>query len=324
MARLPLTLACGDYDRTHALADGSVVPEGVDLNYIPLEPPGEIFWRQLRHEEFDASELSLSAYVITLSRGDRRFVAIPVFPLRTFRHSFIWVTERSGIKVPQDLVGKRIGIPEYHMTALLFIRGMLEHDYGVRPEDIHWVRGRVERIDLTLPPTIRLDDLPTGQTFGQMLEDGELDGIAGTRPPRSIKPNVAVRLFPRPREVEIDYYRRTGVFPIMHVVAMRRELYEQHRWLAESLTKAFMEAKERAYHRMHEVSGLYSLPWLNLDMEDTREVFGDDPFTYGVDPNLPTLRAATEYSLEQGLSARKVEIEELFAPETLDVFVEAR
>ena len=324
-SRLRITLACGDYDRTHALADGSVMPEGAEINFIPLEP-GEIFWRQLRHEEFDVSELSLSAYLLGLARGENRFVAIPVFPLRLFRHSFIWVNTESAIKEPQDLAGKRIGIPEYHMTAMLFIRGMLKHDYGVSHEDVKWFRTRIERVELNLPPSMHLVDLGGERPLGRLLEQGELDAIAGTRPPRGVEGGGGHirRLFPDPRAVELDYFRRTGIFPIMHVVAMRRELYERNRWLAESLAKAFELAKQRAYERMRITSNVYSLPWLHLEMEELRQTFNGDPYAYGVESSRATLEAAALYSYEQGLGERQVAIEEMFAPETLDVFAEAQ
>jgi 4,5-dihydroxyphthalate decarboxylase len=323
MTKLPLNLACGGYDRTQALIDGTVEVEGVDLNYMRIEPPGEIFWRQVRHDEFDASELTLSAYTLGLSRGDDRFVAIPVFPLRVFRHSFIWVREGSGIETPQDLKGKRIAIPEYHMTANLYIRGMLQHDYGVMPEDIHWFRTRHERVTLDLPPSIRIEDIQEKGWDG-MLARGELDGTSGTRPPRGPggKAPTVRRLFPDVRQVEADYYRRTGIFPIMHVVAIRRDIYERNRWVAKALLDAFERSKEVAYQRLRDVSGIYSMPWLNLDREESQQVFGSDPFPYGLEPNLATLEAATQYSFEQGLSARKVSVEELFAHETIDVFVE--
>lgn len=321
MARLPLTLACGDYDRTHALVTGTVRPEGIDLNFVPLSP-AEIFWRMLRHAEFDASELSLSGYVMGLSRGDTRFIAIPVFPLRLFRHSYIWFNAGSGVEQPSDLAGKRIGIPEYHMTALLYIRGMLHHDHGVRAEDVRWVRGRTERVELRLPPSVELTDLQPGQSMDDLLERGELDAVAGTRAPRAFHRGGSRirRLFEDPRATEIEYFRRTGIFPIMHVVVLRREIYEEHRWVAASLAKAFQDAKDEAYRRIEETSSIYSLPFLQFDLEESRRVFNGDPFLYGVERNRPTLEAAVQYSQEQYLSDRPVSVEELFAPETVDAF----
>ncbi|MBM2809849.1 MAG: 4,5-dihydroxyphthalate decarboxylase [Chloroflexi bacterium] len=317
--KLSLTLACGDYDRTHALLDRSIEPEGIDLNYLPINPPGEIFWRMLRHAEFDASELSLSAYILGIARGDTRFVGIPVFPLRIFRHSFIWVNPDAGIQEPGDLKGKRFAIPEYHMTAMLFIRGMLQDDFGVRARDVTWFRNRVERVSIDLPPEIRVEDIGPNRKLNDMIERGEIDAVGGTRPPTGLSDALKMqRLFLNPREEEIAFYRRTHIFPIMHIVAIRREIYERHPWVAESLAKAFRDAKERAYERMKEVSGLVSLPWLDQDIEDERRVFGGDPYPYGVEPNRPTLEAATRYSYEQGLSKRIVPIEELFAAESLD------
>ncbi|MBI4494460.1 MAG: ABC transporter substrate-binding protein [Chloroflexi bacterium] len=323
MGKLAITLACGDYDRTHALADGSVEPEGVDLNYLPVSPPGEIFWRMLRHEEFDASELSLSNYTMGLARGDTRFVALPVFPYRTFRHSSIWINTEAGIREPRDLIGKRVGCPEYAMTALLFIRGLLQHEYDVPPEAMRWFRARTERVELNLPPGVHIQDLDGGQSLDSRLERGELDAAtSASMLPGFLKGSPRIqRLFPNAREVEAEYYRRTRIFPIMHIVAIRRAVYERNRWLARSLAKAFQAAKERADEsaRRH-ISGTCSLPWAALEYEHSQQVFGGDPYPYGVEPNLPTLEAATLYSYEQGLSPRRVAVEELFVPEAVDVF----
>ena len=323
MAKLPLSLACGGYDKTLALVDGRVDVEGVDLNYLQIEPPGEIFWRQVRHTEFDASELTMSAYLVGLSRGDDRFVGIPVFPLRLFRHAYIYVRRDAGITEPADLKGKPIVIPEYHMTANLYIRGMLQHDYGVLPEDIRWYRTRVERIELNLSPKVQIEDIQD-QDWDAMLARGEIVGTMGTRAPKASRGSdpLVRRLFPDVRQVEIDYFRRTGIFPIMHVIALKREIYERNRWVAKALLDAFEQSKALAYQRMRDVSGIYSLPWLSVEQEEAQNVFGGDPFPYGVAPNLATLEAATQYSYEQGLSARKVTVEEMFAPETIDVFVE--
>jgi 4,5-dihydroxyphthalate decarboxylase len=320
MAKLSLTLACNPYDRVQPLIAGSVQPDGVALNFISSLSPGEIFWRMLRHEEFDVSELSLSAYILGLARGDTRFVAIPVFLLRLFRHSYIWVREDAGIERPEDLKGKRVLVPEYHMTALLYIRGALKHDYGVLPEDLHWVRTRVERVDISVPPGVVVEDMDPETTVEDLMASGTIDATAGTRPPRG--PAPMRRLFPNFREVEADYYRRTHIFPIMHVLAIRRPVYEANPWLALNLMQAFEQAKAQAYERLHEVSGIYALPWLNSELQETRAVFGEDAFPYGVEPNRASLDAATLFSHEQGLSERRLSIDELFAPETVDVFVE--
>jgi 4,5-dihydroxyphthalate decarboxylase len=320
MAKLQLNLACGIYDRTSALAEGAIQPDGIELNFISLGPY-EVIWRMLRHEEFDASEFSLSNYLILLARGDRRFIGIPVFPYRAFRHSMIWVNSRSEIHEPKDLVGKRIGIPEYSVTALLFLRGMLEHDFGVKPEDVTWFRSNVERINLSLPEKIRLVDIEPGNTLDSMLEEGRLDAVATFHPPRaSLGPSTYIhRLFDNVREVEIDYFRRTGIFPIMHVIVIRRELYERNRWLVQSLVKAFQAAKNKCYERTRKLSALYSLtPWLRLEIEAAQRLFGEDMYPYGVTENRQTLRTAAQYLYEQGLSVKEVVVEEMFAAESLD------
>jgi len=214
MAQRPLTLAMRDYDHTRALADGRVPIPGVDLKSVHITPPSQIFLRMLRNEEFDASEMSLSNFMIALGTGDRRFVALPVFPSRVFRHSYIWVNANAGIVKPADLKGKRVGIADYSMTALLFVRGLLQHEYGVAPEDIHWFRRRSEHVAIQIPPGIRIDDLGKDQTLDDWLESGKLDAVAVTSPPRAFLQGSPLvrRLFSDCRAVEAEYYRRTKFF----------------------------------------------------------------------------------------------------------------
>ncbi|HLG71470.1 MAG TPA: ABC transporter substrate-binding protein [Chloroflexota bacterium] len=315
MAKLELTFACGDYDRMQALLDGSVQTEGVELHGQVIAPPNEMFGRMLLHEEFDASELSLSNYLMGLSQGDDRFVAIPVFPSRQFRHSYIWINTQARIREPKDLIGRRVGIPDYSMTALLYIRGLLQHEYGVRPRDVTWVRGRPEKAKLKLPEGIRVEDAPAGETLDSLLTSGRIDAIASASVPACFAqgaPNVA-RLIPNAREVEAEYFRRTGIFPIMHTVVIRRCVHEANPWLAGSLFAALEASKRAAYDRIHRAHGLYSLPWLEEDLEEVSDLFGGDPYPYGVEPNRRTLEAAVSYSHEQGLSDRLLSLDELFA-----------
>jgi 4,5-dihydroxyphthalate decarboxylase len=320
MANRSITIGCRDYDHTRALADGSVKVDGADLKFINLSPPSQIFLRMLHDEAYDASEMSLSNYMIALGKGDRRFVAIPVFPSRVFRHSYIWVNTEVGIARPEDLRGKKIGIADYSMTALLFVRGLLHHQYGVAPEDIHWFRRRSEHLSIEIPPGIRIDNIARDQTLDDLLETGELDAVAVTSPPRAfLKGSPMVRrLFPDSRAVETEYYRQTGIFPIMHLVVVQRALYEQDPSIAVRLAQGFQTAKEMAFEAYEE--GLSSLPWLNLDLEYARQILGEDVYPYGVKNNLPTLEAAALYSQEQGLTTRRFAVSELFAPETLDLF----
>ena len=322
MPELSITLACRDYDHTRALDDGTVSVDGVQLHTVHVSPPSQIFLRMLHGEEFDASEMSLSNYMIALGRGDHRFAAIPVFPSRVFRHSYIWVNANSGIQQPQDLKGKRVGIADYSMTALLFVRGMLQHQYGVAPEEILWVRSRSEHVSIETPPGIRIQNIGNDQTLDELFEAGKLDAVAVTSPPRGFRRRLPFihRLFENSRDVEAEYYRRTKIFPIMHVVVIRRAVYERHPWLAAGLTLAFQKAKEHAFERVSEA--VYPLPWLNLDCEYAQGIMGRDIYAYGVKRNLATLEAATLYSHEQGLTRRRLEVNELFAPETLDLLNE--
>jgi 4,5-dihydroxyphthalate decarboxylase len=320
MANRTVTIGCRDYDHTRALADGRVKVEGVDIKFVNISPPSQIFLRMLHDEEFDASEMSLSNYMIALGKGDRRFMAIPVFPSRVFRHSYIWINTRSGIRQPADLKEKNVGIADYSMTALLFTRGFLQHQYGVLPQDIHWFRRRSEHVSIQIPPDIRIDSIGKDQTLDALLEDGKLDALAVTQPPRSFLSGspVVKRLFSDVRSVEAEYYRQTRIFPIMHMVVFRRAVYEQDPSLAVRLAQGFEAAKRLAFEGYEE--GLSSLPWANLDLEYAREVMGREVYPYGVRKNLPTLEAAALYSHEQGLTPNKFSVRELFAPETLELF----
>ena len=231
MSKLRLTLACWDYDRTRALADGRVRPEGIDLNFVPLDVE-ETFFRMLRYREFDVAEMSMSSYCVSLSREDPPFVAIPVFPSRFFRHSCIFVSARSGIREPKDLVGKRIGVPEYQMTAPVWIRGILSDEYGVKPTSVKYLTGgeeepgRDEKLKLNLPAEFDVTPIGPDQTLAQMLADGEIDALHTARTPSTFysRPDDVKRLFPDFVAAEKAYFRRTRIFPIMHVIAIRRSV----------------------------------------------------------------------------------------------------
>lgn len=327
MSRLPLTYAGLLYwDRTLALATGEVQPDGVDLTYLRFSDPGELFRRQCQNAEFAVSELSASTYAAMVSRGDNRFVAIPVFPSRHFRHAHVFVNRSAGISRPQDLRGRRVGILEYQMTAALWIRAFLQHDFGVYPSEISWLTGGLreptfqERMPLELPLDVSLERSPEGRTLEGMLEAGDIAGLVSAFPPKALgRPRSAVdRLFPDYRQVERDYYVRTGIFPIMHLVAIRRDVYEGHRWLARALYDAFEAAKVAGRERLHEITGLaISLPWLEAEIEETARLFDGDPFPHGVTANRGVLEALTCYAYEQGIAARRLDIRELFAAETL-------
>ncbi len=306
---MQLTLACGRYDRTQALIDGRVRPEGVDeLNFLPLKP-GETFWRQLNNMEFDASEMSLSSYTILRSEGDERFIAIPVFPSRVFRHSAVYLREDSPLEKPEDLKGKRVGVGDYQMTAAVWVRGFLQHEYGVRPEDISWVVGKPIRA-IKPPEGIRLEVLSGAKTLEAMLEQGEIDALVSVMLPRKLGNGVR-RLFRDFRQVEAGYYRRTRIFPIMHTLALKRTVYEKHPWLAVSLYKAFCKARDLARHWLYDTDALpVTLPWVIDELEKSRDVAWD----YSVEGSRPTLEALVAYLDEQRLTRRRMQVAELFAP----------
>ena len=328
MSKLRLTLACWDYDRTRALADGRVVPEGIDLNLLPMEVE-ETFFRMLRTREFDAAELSLSSYAVSLQRDDPAFVAIPVFPSRFFRHSCIFVSAKSGVREPKDLVGKRVGVPEYQMTAPVWIRGILSDEYGVDPSGVSYLTGgeeepgRDEKLKLDLPARFNVKPIGAGKTLSAMLAEGEIDALHTARAPSTFysRPDAVRRLFPDYVEVEKGYFRRTGIFPIMHVIALRRDVYEANRWIARSLLKAFLEAQRIAYANLRATSAMTAmLPWQVAAVEEARAEMGEDWWPYGFQGNRATLDTFLRYHHEQGLSKRRLQPEELFAPETFEAF----
>ncbi len=314
MAKLKLTLACGNYDRTRALIDGVIQPEGIDLNYIPLGP-GEIFWRMLNNEEFDASEMSLSTYSILRSQGDTRFTALPVFPSRVFRHGCIYVHSGADIHKPQDLRGKRFGVGDYQMTAAVWVRGLLQHEYQVTPEEVNWVVAAPVCAGIELPKRVRISHIDASQSLERKLESGEIDALASVVMPKALfaeKP-VVKRLFANYREVEADYYRRTRIFPIMHTFVIKTELFEREPWIALSLYKAFVQAKDLNFKRLYDTNALViSLPWVVDEVESTRRIFGPEIWDYSIEGSRPTLEAFVQYLEEQKLTRRRMKIEELF------------
>jgi 4,5-dihydroxyphthalate decarboxylase len=320
---LRVTLACGATDRTQPLIVGDVRPAGIDLTFLRMYPE-EVFWRMTRHAEFDAAEMSLSSYLLRRSRGDDAVLAIPVYTSREFRHSCIWVRADAGIESPEDLKGTRMGVPEYQMTAAVWIRGLLSDDYAVAPGDMRWFSGglyqpgREEKLPISVPG-VDITAIGADHTLSDMLLDGELDAIMGPRPPSGFPGPRVRRLFEDFKSVEQAYFRRTRVFPIMHTVVIRRELLEREPWVARSLYDAFCEAKARATAQLSEAVVLaVTLPWLIAEVESTQALMGDDYWPYGVERNRAALETLVRYSCEQGLAQRGVAIEELFAPSTLD------
>ena len=328
MSKLRLTLSCWGYDRMRALADGRVRPEGIDLNFLDL-PVEETFFRMLRNHEFDVAELSLSSYTVSLSRDPQPFIAIPIFPSRMFRHSCIFVSTKSAIRKPEDLAGKRIGTVEYQMTAPVWIRGILQDEYGVKVESREYftggmeTSGREEKLKLDLPPQFKVRPIGPGKTLSQMLADGEIDALESPRMPSTLHthPDKVKRLFENYVEVEREYYRKTKIFPIMHAIAIRRDVYEANRWIAMSLYKAFVESQRIAYEELYETAALRTmLPWMIAEIEEVRRDMGHDWWPYGFAPNRAALDTFLRYHHEQGLSKRRLQPEELFAPETMEAF----
>jgi 4,5-dihydroxyphthalate decarboxylase len=322
MPDLKLTLACWDYDRTRPLIDGRVKPEGIDLD-IEVLRPRQAFQRMLDKKEFDVSELSLASYAALKGRGQCPFVAVPVALSKIFRHSCMYVHAGAGITTPQDLKGKRVGTSQWSSTGLVFMRGMLQHDYGVYPQDMRWFMGGLNTfvepplIPLDLPKDIRLDFLSGAQTLEQMFAAGELDALLSLYIPKLFlegSPTIA-RLFPNYKDIEQDYYRRTRILPIMYTVVLREDVYRAHPWAARSIFRAFVEARDLAVGGLYDTDALrLALLWLIDHIEEARRVFGADFWAYGLAPNRPTFEAIGRYVHEQGLSPRVVSADDLFAP----------
>jgi ABC-type nitrate/sulfonate/bicarbonate transport system substrate-binding protein len=324
--RLRLTLACGDYDRTRALEDGSVRPDGIELTYLRL-PVEETFFRMMRHQEFEVAEMSLSSYVVSLQTQPSPFVALPVFTSRMFRHGAVFCNAEAGISAPEDLRGKRIGTPEYQLTAGVWVRGILADRHDVPVGSVTYYTGgqetpgRVEKAALHLPADIEVVRIPADRTLSTMLADGEVDALCTPRIPGPFvagDPRVR-RLFTDVVAAEKEYYAATGIFPIMHVVVVRRDVYERYPWVAQSLCKAFGLAKRAAQENLYDTSALrFMVPWLNQHLEEARELLGEDYWSYGLGANQQTLATFLRYHHEQGLSARLMSPEELFAPESTE------
>ena len=328
MSKLRLSFGCWNYDRTRALLEGRIQPDGIDLNYLNM-PVEETFFRMLRHQEFDVAEMSLSSYSVSLFKPGQPFIAIPVFPSRFFRHSCIYVNANAGIREPKDLIGRKIGNPEYQMTAPVWIRGILQDECGVPVDTQTYYQGgeeepnRPEKLKLELPPNIKVQPIGEKDTLAAMLRDGGIDAFYTARMPSTYHTGggKVKRLFENYMEVEQAYYRKTRIFPIMHTIAIRRSVYEANPWIAMSLYKAFVQSQRETYEDLYVTAALKTmLPWLTKHVEDARALMGDDFWPYGFAPNRETLATFLRYHHEQGLSKRLLTPEELFAPETLESF----
>ncbi len=311
---IALSLAIAPYDHARGLE-----AQGIDLTVLEL-PIEEIFYRFTRFREFDVAEMSFAKTLALASQPGSDIVPLPVFPSRVFRHSAIYVGHTGAIKEPKDLEGRKVGIPEWAQTAGIYVRGLLQHEYGVDLAKIEWFQagvhqpGRIEKVKLNLPPGVRVAPVPQ-KSLAQMLASGELDAVISARDPGGS------RLFESYQEVEAEYFGRTHIFPIMHVVVLRRAVYERDRWIAMNLYKAFEAAKRASEARIVEI-GLSHLPmpWLAEHARRWRALAGEDFWPYGIEANRPTLEAFAQYAFEQGVTARKLALEEIFAPETRESF----
>ncbi len=323
MAKLQLSFACGLYDRMQPIYTGEVSPDGIDLNFIAIDQPRPIFDRMSGGEEFDVAEYSSSEFVQRFANKQCPFVALPVFPSRAFRHGFLAVHRKAGVKTPKDLEGKRVGIPLLTMSAVIYINGLLQHEYGVNLRKIYWVQGAMNTGGAHGSPTVLplLDPIPveqnrSGKSLSDLIEEHAVDATWGTSLPESIRGNPGItRLFPNYVELEKEYYRRTKIYPIMHLVAIRKQIYEKYPFVATSLYHAFCKAKEIALQKMFNLRALrYMTPWLMRDIDEIYEQFNGDPWPYGLEPNRPTLEAFVTYLKDQALIAEPVPVDDLFVP----------
>jgi 4,5-dihydroxyphthalate decarboxylase len=325
MARLQLSVAIGDYDRMRPLVDGTVGIDAVDPQYMLLEPE-EIFFRAFRHSDFDICELSLSSYSVKTADGTSAYIAVPVFPSRAFRHTSIYV-RIDRIREPADLKGKRIGVPEYQLTANVWARMVLEEDFGVRPSDVTWVRGgyehagRVEKVNLNLPPDVQLETADPGKTISSLLASGDIDAVIGPRAPSCFDrghPQVGY-LFSDPQRAAVEWFGRTRIFPIMHTLGIRKTLAEKHRWLPAAVMKAFEESKAVAMAKLGDTSATkVTLPFVEEQLRAARKLMGDDFWPYGLEPNRQVLERFLHRHHAEGLSSKLLRPEELFHPASLE------
>ena len=322
MADLALTMACGPYDRMEALRYGQVRPEGIELRYLAIQHPAEIFGRMLENREFDIAEMGCARYLSARGQSDFPFIALPVFPSKLFRHGFIFINTEAGIEGPKDIEGKKVGVPVYSQSAAVWIRGILQSEYGVALDSIQWYEGH-----MNIPSArhasgdrpqkeLSLRTINQGKTLSGMLESGELDAVLGAQAPACFgKSRHVRRLFPNYREVEREYFRKTGIFPIMHTVVMKEEVYQGNPWVAKSMYDALEESKSCCLSQMKFSGAMrYTLPWLYDDLEEMQQVFGDDPWSYGVEANRQTLETLQQYLIDQGLAKEARPLDDLFTP----------
>jgi 4,5-dihydroxyphthalate decarboxylase len=323
MAKLALSFACALYDRMQPLYTAEVQPDGIDLNFIAIDEPRPIFDRMSGGQEFDVAEYSSSEFIQRFANRQCPFVAIPVFPSRAFRHGFIAIHRQAGITTPKDLEGKRVGVPLYTMTAAIFIRGLLQHEYGVDWSKIQWVQGAMNAPTAHGRPTVLpllkpvpIEENRSGKSMSDLLEARLVDATLGTSLPDAIRRNPDIRrLFPDYERLEKEYYKRTRIFPIMHLVAIRKDVYERYPFVATSLYDAMCKAKKIALDKMFNLRALrYMTPWLMRDIDEIHEVFDGDPWPYGIEPNRPTLDALVQYLADQSLIAAPVPVDDLFVP----------
>ena len=326
--RLSITIAGYPFDRIQALVDGSVKVEGCDTRFEVASIYKLNAVAMGGNQKWEVQEIGLHPYMLAYANDDfRNYTLIPVFPLRTFRHKSIFIRTDRGIKKPQDLPGKTVAAAGYSQSSLTWIRGLLQHEYGIKPDDMQWIisakssdRGKVSKNESALPVGVPIRFGPEGKDESELLVAGNVDAVFSAKEPQAYidgHPKVA-RLFSDYRSIERAYFAKTGIFPIMHAVAIRRDVVEKNPWLPEAMFNAYSQAKQRMYKAMQDLGwAMISLPWIGKELEETRALMGDNFWPYGIAPNRKALEALFQYSYEQGLARRKLTTEELFHPSTL-------
>lgn len=323
MGKLGIVAALGHYDHVTDLVTGRVTVKGAKVNWLQFSRPAEIHFRFIVNKEFDIAEMSLGKHASLIARGDEgAFVGLPIFPSRVPRHSSIFIRRNGPVQAPKDLAGKRIGIPEWAQTAAIYTRGLMAHHYGIDLRSVEWVQvGRVEKVSLDLPAGFRLTRLPAGN-LSDMLVAGELDAVMAAHPPQAFRerhPNI-MRLFDDFVGEEQSYYKQTGIFPIMHLIAIRADVAKRNPWLAMNLLQAFEQAKNNSVERALKIGSAFPVPWAYDHARAQQALFGQDLWPYGITKNVKTLDAFLTYAFEQGVCCRRLAAEELFAPQVLKQF----
>jgi 4,5-dihydroxyphthalate decarboxylase len=312
--KLRLTVACGDYEIVRAIKEGTVKADGLDLVMLTGMGPRERHWRMARHAEFDICEANVGAYFMERDHGVE-LTAIPVFLHRRFRHGFLFANAAAGIRAPKDLIGQKVGGTNFQPASNIWMRGILEEEYGLPHRQVTWVVERSEDVAFAPPSDLRIEMIAPGKRLDVMLAEGEIPAMLSPELPKLFLAGDKriVRLFPNYKDIELAYFRKTGIFPIMHVTTIKQEIVDKYPWVATNLVKAFEEAKNIAYRRIANPR-MVPIAWVRTALEEQEEVLGPDPWAYGLTPaNRKNLETVQRYTHQQGMIGKILPLDDLFA-----------